>query len=162
MEAFKIAKLFTCADKFNRLARYSPYRKCSTASCVTIKLCKNNTVNSKCFIKAFCNINGILTCHCINYKKDFIRMNRCTDILKLLHKLFINMKSTGCIKEHIIMTMVLGVFNSLFRYFNRIFSTHFKYRNANLLTDNLQLLNSSRTINIAGNKHGSMPFIFQF
>ena len=75
MKSFKIVKFFACTDKLNRLACNSPYGKRRTATSVTVKFCKNNTVNAERFIKAFSNVNCILTCHCVNNKQNFVRMN---------------------------------------------------------------------------------------
>ena len=70
------------------------------------------------------------------------------------------MQTTCCIKKNIVIAVVFSKLNCLFSDMNRIFITHFKNRNANLLTDNLKLLNSRRTVNVTSYKKGSVSFFF--
>ena len=109
MEGFKVSELFACADKFYRLARYGSYRKGGAASCITVKLSKNNAVYTERFIKAFGNINGILTRHGINNKQYLVRMHGGFYILKFLHKGFINMKTACRVKKDIIVAVILCI-----------------------------------------------------
>ena len=161
MENFNIVKLFACTCKFNRSACNSLYRKCRTASSVTVKLCENNTRNVKKLVKALRNINCVLTCHRVDNKQNFVWFNFFFDVFKLIHKSLINMKSACGIKNNNIVAVVLCTLDCLFCNLNGICFSHFKNRNACLFTYNLQLVDSGGTIYVTGGKQRISALLFQ-
>ena len=80
---------------------------------------------------------------------------------KLVHQSLVNMKSAGGIYDNIVVTVLLGVIDRCLCYLDGIGLTHLKDGHADLLADDLQLLDSSRTIDIAGNEHRAVILIFK-
>ena len=75
------------------------------------------------------------------------------NLFKLIHHIFIHMKTSGCIQNNNIIVILLCMSKCCLGYINRlIVITHLKHRNTLLLTINLKLFDCRRSVNIAGNK----------
>ena len=88
-------------------------------------------------------------------------MNRGLDILKLLHKLGVDMQTARRIYDNVVEALVLCIRNRLFGNLDGIALPHFEYGHVNLLADNLQLLDGGRTVNVARYKQRSVVFLFE-
>ena len=80
---------------------------------------------------------------------------------QFVHQLRINMETTGGIENNDIVAVVLGVGNCLFGNFNGVNLTHFKNRNVNLASDDLELVDCRRTVNVAGDEKRASPLFLK-
>ena len=161
MEHVKVAQFFTRTDKLDRLTGNCPCGKSRTATGVTVKLCENQAVDSERFVERGCHIDGVLTGHGVNDKQDFVGLYLSFDIFQLVHKLFVNMQTAGGIQKNIVMSVILCERHGASCDLNRIDLTHFENGYTRLFTDDLKLLDRRRTVNVAGNKQGSVSLIFK-
>ncbi len=70
--------------------------------------------------------------------------------LQLVHELFIDVETAGSIQDQDIIAVVPGMQDRLAGDFHRVALPHLKHRHAGLFTDDLQLLDRSRTIDVTG------------
>ena len=90
-----------------------------------------------------------------------MRLDFGLDIFQLVHQLFVNVKTSGCIKKHIVMSVVFCKSYSTSCDINGVDLSHFENGHARLFADNLKLFDCRRTVNVAGNKQGSVSLIFE-
>ena len=64
------------------------------------------------------------------------------------------MQAAGGINNQYIALIVTGVFDGFTGSFDRVLSSFFEYGDVYLLTDDLQLFDGGRTINITCRQHG--------
>jgi len=152
VELFKVVNLLANTCKFNRFSRYSKYGKRRTASGIAVELRENYTRYIEKFVKALCDIYSILTCHGVNDKQYLVRLNFLFNVLKLVHELFVYMQTTRSIENNNVISVVFRKFYTFACNFYGVLLPHFKDLNACLFADDFQLVNSSRSVNIAGNK----------
>ena len=150
MELLKVVCLLTDTCKLYRLACNRENRQSRAASCIAVQRCKDNACNVKHTVERFCNVYSVLTGHRVNNEQYLIRLNLSLYILKLVHQVFIYMQTACGIKDNNVKTVVLCVFYRLFRYLHGICLSHLEYMSINRGTDYLQLIDSGRTVNIAG------------
>ena len=86
-------------------------------------------------------------------------MNFGLDVLKLLHQLFINMQSTSGIEDNDIISVVLRMLDRILCDLHWTDGSHLKHRSVYLLTDNFQLFNRCRTINVTGNQQRTFALL---
>ena len=69
---------------------------------------------------------------------------------------------TACgIEYNNVVTVVLCVGNSLLRYFAGVNLPHFKHRNINLASHHFKLVDSRRTVHVAGHKQRALAHLFE-
>ena len=109
MEYFKVFGFFAGTNKEDWLTCDCFKRKSRTTTGIGVKLSKDYTAKSKLFVKALCNINGILTGHGICYEEHFYRISYLFDFYKLGHHFFVNLKTTGSIYNNCVVAVFAGI-----------------------------------------------------
>ena len=81
------------------------------------------------------------------------------DLLKLCHHIFINVKTSRCIQDHDVISILARMLKRRFCDISRlVFISHGEYFHALLLSVDLQLFNRCRTIHITRNKQWFLAF----
>ena len=70
------------------------------------------------------------------------------------------MQAAGGIEDDYVVAVVLGVLDSGFGDFNGVFGAHFKHGHARLFADDLQLVDSRGTVDVAGYEHRTAVLLF--
>ena len=161
MEGLDVGQLFTDAAELDGLAGHCPNAEGSTATGITIQLGEDDAVHIQLVVECLGHIHCILTGHGVHYQQDFLGLDGFLDALQLVHQCRINMQPTGGIDNQHITAVVPGVFNGFLGGLHRILCALFENRHIHLLADHLQLLDGSRTINVAGGQHGLLALLGQ-
>ena len=151
MELVDSFELLARTDEFDRLVDYRTDRQCGTTACVTIEFRQNNTVEVEAFVEFLGGIDSILTGHGINHEEDFVGVNGFLDGCNLVHHLFVDSQTTGSIDNDEVVTFSLSLLNGVLCDGYRILAVGFRvHRYTNLLGQYAQLLDSCRTVYVAG------------
>ena len=146
MEHVDSLHLLASTDKLDRLGYHSADTESSTTTGITIKLGKNHAIEIKTVVKLLGCIDSILTRHRVNNKM----------ILKtadLVHHLLVNGQTTGSIHDDNIVAIGLSLLDGMVGNDTNILVLRLTvYRNTHLLSYHLQLVDSSRTINVASHE----------
>ena len=81
------------------------------------------------------------------------------DVLQLLHQLFVDVQASGSIQDDDVVAVVLGVLDCVFGNLHRTDGAHLKDRCIDLCSDYLQLLDSSRAVNVTGNQQRAFALL---
>ena len=161
VEGLNSVYLFSDTNEFDGFAGNVSYRESGTASSVTVKLCKNYAGDIKKVVEMLCNVYRILTDHRVDGKKDFGRLDLFFDRTKFFHKHFVYMKTSCGINKYHIAEVVFGVFKTFLRnFYGRDIGSHCEYRNVYLFSENLQLLDSRRTVDVTSNEQWTFALLF--
>ena len=117
VERFDFVKLFSRSDKFYRFTGYIFDGKRGTAARIAVKLCHYPAGDIEHFVKGFCDVHGVLTCHRVDYEKYFRRGKSVFHAFQLIHHIFIYLKSAGCIYNNKVKTVFLCVLDGVFGNF---------------------------------------------
>jgi hypothetical protein len=119
---------------------------------VAVQLGEKHTVDTQRLVKGGGGIHRILTGHGIHHQQDLCGLHRRLDGLQLVHQGLIDMQpSCGIQKDHVV-AVVPGVLDGLLGNVYRVRLTHFKHRDIQLFAHYLQLVDSGRTVHIAGHQ----------
>ena len=161
VEGLKLVKLFSHTNELNRLTCYCQHGQCRTAAGIRIKLGKYNRVDSKCLIKRRGYLYSVLTDHSIDNEHYLVRLCDLLDVLELVHKLLINVQTSCRIYDNKVVTVILSVLKTLFYNLSRVDLTHFKDGYLGSLSDNFQLVNSRRSVNVGSYQQRSLSVLFE-
>ena len=160
MEELECIKLFSCTDELNGLASDVLDRQGSTASCITVHLREHDARDVEKVVERLCNVYGILTEHCVHYEKNLGRCGCFFNFYKLCHELFINVKTSGSINEHHIVSVFLCVFNARLGNLNGgDLSAHRENGDVSSFTYDFELIDSCGSVDVAGNEQGRLALM---
>ena len=163
MEIFQPAvQFFGNANHFDGLTGDSLDGKSCTASGIAVHLCQDGPVDAKVFIKSLGRSHCILAGHGVQYQQDFLGMHLSLDIPKLRHELLINGQTAGSIQNDDIPVIGPGRIHSVGRNVYRIhIRRHPVHRYIGLLPQHFQLLDSGRTVHVAGCQKRPVSFFLK-
>ena len=152
--------LLTGTDELDRLVDNRTDTEGSTATSITIELSQYHTVKVKSLVKLLRGINCILAGHRVNHKESLIRINSILETRDFIHHLFVNSQTTGSINDNQVIAFSLGLVDGVERNLYYILVTFFGIdRHTNLSRNNLKLLNSSRTIDVASHEQRFLTIV---
>ena len=153
MEHLEGIHLFAGADEFQRFFDHGTDRDGGTTSGITVEFCQYDTVKIETIIKLLSRVDCILTGHRVHHKEGLARMDGSFDGRDFLHHLFIYGQTTRSIDDNRINMFVPcvldGVFGNLYRIFVALFGVNL---HTDLLTQDLQLFDGCRSIDVASNQ----------
>ena len=153
MEYIQILHLFSRRDKLDRLIHHVTDGNGSTPSGITIQLGQHYAIKIESIVKGLCSIHRILTRHGIHYKKCFRWIERFLELLNLLHHRIIHRQTTCSINYYGLFAGFLGICNRIACDLKCIFIFWLSIDlHSDLLTQNLELVNRRRSVNITSNK----------
>ena len=169
VEHIECFHLLARTDELDRFLHHRTDREGSTASCITVQLGQYHTVKIDAVIELLGGVDGVLTGHGIDHEQGLARRDRLFDRCYLLHHLLIDRQTTGSIDDHYVVPHATCLADGVLRNLHRITtikrlgritikqSTISEYFRSDLLTEHTQLLDSGRTIDVAGYQHH--PFV---
>ena len=83
------------------------------------------------------------------------------DGLELVHQFFVDVEAAGGIQNHNVVAVVFGVGNRLLGDLHWVSSTHLKHRDADLLPHHLELFDSRRAVDVAGDQQRPLALVFK-
>ena len=153
MEYIDSLHLLASSHKLDWFCDNSTNRQCSSTSGVTIKFCEHHSVEIQSVVKLLSCIDCILTSHRVNNEKGFIRIEGILQGGYLVHHLLVNRQSSGSIHDNHIVALCLCLLDSIIGNLHNILVVGLGiYGHSNSLAHNLQLLNGSRTIDVASHQ----------
>ena len=158
METLELVQLFAHTHEFDGLAGHSQHGQRRTASCIGIQLGHEHAVDAQRLVECLCHVDCILTGHSVHHEHDLVGFRLCLDLLQLIHELFVNVEPAGGIENDHIVTVILGIAHGLGGDHHRVDLSHFKDLDPSLFSHYHQLVDRRRTVDIAGNQQGAMPF----
>ena len=152
--------LLSGTNKLDRLSDNSPDTQCRTTTRVTVKFGKYHTVEVKPVIKLLGSVDSILSSHGVNDKESLVGVQSLLERCYLVHHLLVNGKSSGRIDDDGIISLGLCLTDGVVGYSHDILAVGLGiYRNTNLSTYHLQLLDGCRTIDVAGYEQGVLMLL---
>ena len=155
MEDLNGVQLLAHADEFDGLAGDGLDRERSAAAGVTVQLGQHHTGDVQRFIKGAGGVHRVLTNHGVYHQQNFVGVDRRLDVAQLVHQLLIHMEPAGCVQEHQVVAVLLGVSHRFLGDGHRIDLPHLEHRNVQLRTHHFQLLDGSGTVHVTGHQQGS-------
>ena len=153
MEHVDSLHLLASTDKLDRLGYHCTDTESSTTTGITVKLGKNYAIEIETVVKLLGSIDSILTCHRVNYEKSLVGTKMILKTADLVHHLLVNSQTTGSIDDNNIVAIGFSLLNGMVGNDTNILVLRLTvYRNTHLLSYHLQLVDSSRTINVAGHE----------
>ena len=151
MEHIDCFHLLACTYKLDRLYNHRTDAECSTASCVTIKLRQYHAVEIKPVVERLRRIHGILTGHRVNHEERLVRIHSILQPFDFVHHLLVYCESTGGIYDNHVIVLCLSLLDGIAGNLHNVLVSFFRiYRHSHLFCHHLQLLDSGRTIHVAG------------
>ena len=108
MEGLQGIQLFSHSDKFNGFLYNGFNGKSSSPPCIPIHFGQNDSINAQAVIEILSNIDGILSGHGIRYQEHLFGLDLASDLPEFQHERLIDMKPSGGIDEHQIITSLQG------------------------------------------------------
>ena len=163
MEHIDSLHLLARTHKLDRLGDDSAYRQGSTTAGVTVQLGQHHTVEVQTVVELLGGVDCILTRHRVDHKERLVGLNSLLQGCYLIHHLLIDGQTTGSIDDDYIIVLGLGLTNSMLGNLNHILVVRLAIDwNAYRLAHHVQLLDSSRTVDVAGHQQRTLVLtIFQ-
>ena len=163
MEQFQLVELLADTDKLNRDAGDFFDGKCRTAASVSIELGKNHTVELESIVENFGTVDRVLSGHRVANEQNLMRLHAPINLLQLVHQFVVDMQSTGGVEDNDVRSRFFRrrdtVLTNLQRStVGRVFGVN---RNADLFTDDSQLLDSGRTLKVGSDEKRLAAFSLQ-
>ena len=153
MEYIQGFQFLARSDKLDRFVYNRTNRQSGTTASITVQFRQYNPVKIQAVIKLLRCVHGILSGHGIHHEKGFFRFNRFFDCRNLVHHLLVDSKTSGSIDDNHVFSGSSSFFHGVLGNLHGIVISHFAvYRHPNLLSQHFQLLDSSRTVHVAGNQ----------
>ncbi len=153
MEHIEGIHLLTDTDELDGLLHHRTDSESRTTTGVAVQLGQHHAVEVQAVVEGLGRVHGILTRHGIDHKQGLMRMHRFLDVGDFVHHLLINGQTTSGIDDDDILALTLSVLDGVLRNLYWILVAFLAIDfNLNLLTQHLQLLDSSRTIHVASHQ----------
>ena len=153
MEHVDSLHLLACTNKLDWFGNNRTDREGCTTTGITIELGENDTIEIQTIVELLSRIHSILTSHRVNHKESFIRVDGLLQVGDLVHHLLINSQTTSSIDDDNGIALLLSLTDSVLSNLNDILVAFLCIDiHANCLGYNLQLLDSSRTINVTSHQ----------
>ena len=145
MEHIDGLHLLTRTNELDRLRHHRTDREGSTTTGVTVEFRQHHELLS--------GIHGILTSHRIDHEEGLVGMDCILQRLNLIHHLLIDGQTTSGIDDDYIVGLSLGLLNGVVGNLHHVLIVRFRIDgHAYSLSHDLQLLDSSGTIDVAGHQ----------
>ena len=160
VEHIERVHLLTRTDKLDRLVDHRADRERGTTAGIAIKFGQYHTVEINTVVEGLGGIDRVLTCHSIHYEQRFGRLDSLFDSRNLLHHLLIDGKTAGSINDDHIVAELACPGNSVLRFLDGVGLGFLGIDlRIDLVAEDTQLLDSRRTIDIAGSHHHALAFL---
>ena len=106
MEYVESFHFFSRTYEFDGLVYDGTYREGSSASGIAVEFGENDTGKIETIVEGLCRIHGILSCHGIDHKKYFLRIDGFFQCCDFVHHLFIDGEASGCIDDDQIVDII--------------------------------------------------------
>ena len=147
--------LLASTHELDGLVHNTAYGEGSTATCVTIQFCQDDTRVVESVVELLGCVHGILTRHCVHHEQDFVWVDCVADVLNLLHQFLVDGQSAGSIHDDDIIGMLTSLVDGVQSHLHGIGGPHlYVDRHIHLLAQYAQLLHSSGSEGVAGSQQG--------
>ena len=160
MEHINSFHLFTRTYELNGLSDNVTDTEGSTATGITIELCEHHAIEIEAIVEFLGCIDSILTCHRVNHKECFIRVDSLLECGDLVHHILIDSQTAGSIDDDHIIAFAFCLIDSMLCNLHGILAAFLGVdRHLHLLAQRLQLADSGRTIHVARDEHHALPLL---
>ena len=137
------------------------HRKCRAAAGVAVHLRQYDAGYVEQIVKALGDVDRVLSGHRVNHEQYLGRIQLGFYIAQLVHHVLVDMKPTGGVDEHHVVSVFDSVRNSLLRDLDRFYLVpELEHRNVELSADDLELLYRRRTVYVAGDEQRTLALFF--
>ena len=126
------------------------------ATGVAVQLGQHHAVDAQRLVKGSGGVHRILAGHGIHHQQDLIGMDGSLHPLQLIHQGLIHMEPAGGVQEDHITAVVPGMADCILCNLHRVTLTLLEYRQVQLATHHLQLLDGGGTVHVAGGQQGPL------
>ena len=161
IERLDIFHLFAAADEFYGFARHRFYRKRRAAAGIAVEFRDDDARDVEFLVESFRNVDGVLSRHAVDDKKNFVGGYFRFDFLQFFHQLFVDVKSSRRVDDKNVRALPFRLVQSVFRNLYGVDLPFFKNGNVDFPADDLQLLYCRGTIYVARRKHDFFVLFFQ-
>jgi len=156
MEGLDHIQLLAGTHELDGLAGGGPNRESSAATGVAVQLGQHHAVDAQRLVKGSGGVHRILAGHGIHHQQDLIGMDGSLHPLQLIHQGLIHMEPAGGVQEDHITAVVPGMADCILCNLHRVTLTLLEYRQVQLATHHLQLLDGGGTVHVAGGQQGPL------
>ena len=160
MEHVEGFHLLASTYKLDRLSDNSADAEGSTTTGVTIELGEYHTIEVQTIVELLGGIDSILTSHRVDDKQRLVRLDSLFQGCYLVHHLLIDSQTTSGIDDDDVIVLLLGFADSILGNLYNVLVVWLRINGyANALAHNVQLLDSGRTIDVAGYEQGILVLL---
>ena len=145
--------LLASTDELDRLRHHRANREGCTTAGVAIELREHYAIEIQTVVEFLCRVHSILTRHRVDHEQRLVWMEEVLQALNLVHHLLIDGQTTGGIDDYHVVTFGFSLLQGVFGNRDDVFVLQFRVDgNANLFSHHVQLLDSSRAIDVASHE----------
>ena len=126
---------------------------------MSVELREENACDFELFVERFRDVDGVLTGHCVDDEDDLGRSDRGLDRLQFVHEYFVDVETSGGIEEDHVVSVLNGVLDALRGDPDRIVLAHLEDGNADLISDDFQLIYRGGAVNVARDEKGILTLL---
>src|SRR5215211_3638459 len=120
MEFLECIRLLSDTDVLDRLLENSVDRERSTTACIAVHLGQNYAGYTKCIVETLRNLHCFLSRHSVGDEQNFSWLQCVLEMTKLVHHLFVDLKTTSGIDDHNAIAITLRLLDSCLRDLDNI------------------------------------------
>ena len=152
IEGFQIFQLFAGALEVDGFAGDRQHREGCTAAGIAVGLGQHHTGDADLLVEGLGHVDGFLAGHGIHHQQRLVYLDGFLDANQLVHQRIIDLQTAGGIQDDDVIAMVPGMSHRLLGDEFRFFGAHGENRYPGLFTDDLQLLDGRRTVDVTGHQ----------
>ena len=138
------------AHKLNGLIHHGAYRKGSTAARVAVEFREHHAVEVEAFVELLSRVHGVLTRHGVHHEERFVGLRGLLNGGNLAHQFLIDGEAAGCIDNHRVVALCLGLVDTFAGYLHGVFAFEVHINgHLYLLCQHAQLLHGCGAIYVA-------------
>ena len=152
IERLEVLQLFAGALEVDGLAGDSQDGKRCAAAGVAVGLGQDDTGDADLLVEGLGHVDGLLAGHGIHDQQRFVDLDMLLDADQLVHQGIVNLQTACGIKDHDVIAVVPGISHGLFGDELGLLGAHREDGHVDLLTNDLQLLDSGGTVDVTGDQ----------
>ena len=152
VERLEVAQVLAGGREDDRAARHAGDRQRGAASGIAVEFGEHDAGEVDAILERLRRGHGVLTDHRVDDEQHLVRVDRLPDVGGLLHHFLIDAEAAGRVDDDHVMQLVVREFDGVLRHLHRVTDTvarfRSEHRNARLLTDDLQLGDRVRSLQV--------------
>ena len=161
MEVLELVELLADRDELHGPPGDRPHRQRSASARVSVELREDHAVERDALLERERDVHRLLPGHRVEHEEHVRRLRLGGDALELLHELLVDVQPARGVEDHDVERFLASGLDAEPRRVNRIGAVEREHGDLDLLAELLELVDRSRTLEIAGNERGTLPVAAQ-